>query len=436
MTKLVGLALIVGAAVSSAQTTPDTSAPAVPDSGNPNTFTSLAGQFFAGDFFNATGFFNGVYDSVSQTLQSQRGGGTGYTVGGGVSASKTFSDAALSLSYRGEYRDYPSGSLGNGTNQSLNFVYSKRLGQRWTLSLSQSAGMLLYGGGYFSSLANSGGGVPTNPFSPSTRFLQSSAYLTYRQTRRLSYTFGGNFFLSRYSYAGATGTNGATFSGSAEYQLTARTKVGGTYSHDNYFYQHGAGSSLIDGGFANISHVFGRSWNVRGAVGVTRAHTQGTITLPVQIIIPGQGTIIGYQTGNYNTTKFVPTLQAGLDHRIGKYMIGASAGRGVNPGNGTFLTSTHTSAGGFVSRALGRTGSLSVNAYFSKMTSIANTIAQSYSQSYTNFSYSRIVISHVSANFSYSLNRYGSLLSYGSRNDNRFSAGLSFSTKNVPFTLF
>lgn len=429
MKRLAGVMFILGTGLASAQ------AP-MGQGANPNTLTSLTGQFFGGDFFNAYGYFNGVYDSRPTTLQSGSNGGMGFSVGGGASASKSFSDALLSFSYRGEYRNFPSGFQGSGTNQSLSLVFTKRLSRRWSFSHTDSAGMVLYGNGFFGS-TSSGGGIPTNPFSPSTRFLSSSAYFTYTQSRRLSYTFGGNLFLSRYNYPGATGTTGASFSGSLIYQLTARTKIGGTYSHDNYYYQNNAGTSNIDGGFFNLQHLFGRAWQTTLSVGVSHVHTQGTITLPIQIIIPGLGpTVIGYQTGTYNTTKDVPTIQAGVNYHFGNYVVGANGGRGVNPGNGTFLTSTHTSFGGFISRRLSERALISGNSYFSRMTSIANAVAQSYSQAYTTVTYSRTVTPHISVNFNYMYNRYGSLLGLGQATDNRFTAGISFSTKNVPFTLF
>ena len=437
MTKFVALLFVSGACLAFAQDTPTTSAEqtAPLENAHDNMLTSLAGTFFQGDFFNVYAFFNGVYDSTNQTLQSNRGGGAGYSMGGGVTGSKRFSNGSLSLNYRGDYRNYSSGFEGSGTNQYLSLAYTRRLGNRWVVSLNESAGILFYNNPFYTSLAPAGGGIQTNPFSPTTRFVQSSIYMSYRQTRRLSYTLGGSFFLSRYNYPGSIGTTGGIFSASAAYILTSRTTVGGTYSHDNFYFQKGFGNTNIDGGYADVTHVFGRAWSVSVSAGVTRAHTQGVINLPVQFILGGLP-LTGYVKEAYNTVSYVPTVQGSVTHYVGKFSLSASAGRGVNPGNGTYLTSAHTYFGGSVSRKVGRQAILSGNTYYSHITSIANQVAEAYTQNYTTIAYSRVLFPHLSAYASYSYDRYGSLLGSGSSIDNRFIAGISFSSKSVPFTLF
>ena len=430
------LLLVFGTAACLAQDTPDANEPNSPRPNVNNTLTSLAGQFFQGDFFNVYGFFEGVYDSGFQTLGNNNANTGGFTVGGGVTGSRQFSSGSLSLAYRGDYRNYSLGGTGgSGTDQNLTLVYSRRLGRRWTMSLSEGGGILYYNSGYFVSPVSGGSGVQTNPFSPSTRFLQSSAYLSYRQTQRLYYTFGGSFFLSRYSYPGSIGSTGGIFSASASYILTARTTIGGTYSHDNFYFQHSAGNSNIDGGFANVTHVFGRGWRVNVSGGVTRAHTSGVITEPVRLILGGQ-LLTGYATQAYNTVSLVPTFEGGVFHQIGRFSLTASAGRGVNPGNGAYLTSDHTYFGGVVSRPLGRQAVIGANTYYSRVTSIANTISQSYSQFYSTVSYSRVLLPHLSAYATYTYNRNGGFLGYGASTDSRFILGISVSTKTVPFTLF
>lgn len=440
--KFVALLFVCGASLALAQDTPTTSTEqnAPLQNAHDNMLTSLAGSFFQGDFFNVYAFFNGVYDSTNQTLQGNRGGGAGYSLGGGITGSKRFSNGSLSVNYRGDYRNYSSGFEGSGTNQYLSLAYTRRLGNRWTVSLSESAGILFYNNPFYTTLAPAGGGIQTNPFSPTTRFLQSSIYMSYRQTRRLSYTLGGSFFLNRYNYPGSIGTTGGIFSASASYTLTARTTVGGTYSHDNFYFQKSFGDTNIDGGYADVSHIFGRDWRVSVSAGVTRAHTQGVINLPVNFILggaqPGAPAISGYIQERYNTVSFVPTVQGSLTHQLGQFSLTASAGRGVNPGNGTYLTSTHTYIGGSVSRKVGRQAIVTGNTYYSRITSIANQVSGAYTQNYTTIGYSRVLFPHVSAYASYSYDRYGSLLSYSSSADNRFIGGISFSSKSIPFTLF
>ena len=407
---------------------------AVPQGTSDNTLTSLAGEFFHGDFVNYYGFASGVFDTTEATLNSPSASSGGISVGGGVTVSKQLSNGIFSLNYRGDYRNYTGGGYdSSGTDQYLNLIYSRRLGHRWTLSLQEGAGILFYNQGFYSTLSPTGG-TQTNPFSPSSRFVSSSAYLSYRQTARLTYTFGGSFFLNRYSYPGAIGSTGGIVTASASYALTARTNVGGTYSHDNFIFQHGAGKSNIDGVYGNISHTFGHGWFVNLSAGITRAHSSGIIDQPVPLIVGGQ-TVTGYLVGPYNNVSEVPTIQGNVSHHFRSFNLSASAGRGVNPGNGTYLTSDNTYFGGVISRGF-RKSVVTGNAFYSRVTSIANAVSQSYSSENLTASYSRIVLPHLSVYGTYQYERYGALLNYGSTADNRFIFGVALSSKSIPLTIF
>lgn len=258
--KLAVLVFALGSCMAVAQETPDSAPQTEQTSTVGNPINSLAGEFLHGNYVNLYGLVNGIYDSTQQTLQTSNNSGGGITLGGGILASHGFSSGQLSLNYRGDYRNYTGGSLGSGTDQYLNLIFTKRLSRRWSINLTETAGTLFYSNAYYNNLAPSGGGVQTNPFSSSTRFLQSGVYLTYRQTQRLTYTFGGSFFLNRYNYAGAIGSTGVIGSISPSYALTARTSIGGTYSHDYFVFQHNAGTTNLDGGYFNVSHIFGKNW--------------------------------------------------------------------------------------------------------------------------------------------------------------------------------
>lgn len=401
-----------------------------------NTATSLSGGFFRGDFFNASAFVNGVYDSVEQNLGSASNlSGFGYSLGGSVSASKAFSNSLLSLSYRGEYRNYPSGFGGTGTNQNLNLIYTKRLGRRWEVSFNEGAGIMLY-----NSIAyNIDPAAPplANPFSPSTRFLQSSVTATYQQSARLSYTLSGNFFLNRYSYGGATGSTGGIFSGSATYVLSLRTSVSATYSHDEFRYQFGGGASSINGVSGTVSHTFGRLWLVKVSAGGSHISTAGLYRIPV--LINDNGVLIpAFAQIPYSVDKTIPTFQGSVTHPLGRFNLTVSASHGVSPGNGTYLTSSNTAVNGYVTRNFNREAVLTFSGGFNSLKSVAAAqgLNQAFKQSTATVFYSRVLMPHISGEVSYSLIDYSNLSSYSGRLDNRFTFGVSFSLKNVPTTLF
>jgi len=227
---------------------------AAQDSQNPSPITnrsipSMVGQLFDQDFVNFYVFGNANYDNripLQSSSITNQFGAWGYTVGGGVTLARRLHDGDLSLSYRGDYRDYFNSSYGSGTDQNLSLLYDKRLSRRWTVSIPVSAGILLYGSGGYSFATGAGSLVSPNSLSPETRFVQTGVNLTYQQTKRLSYVFGGTYFLNNYNYSAAIGSTGVSGSGSVMYRLTGRTTLGATYSHSYYHYTQNAGQTSID----------------------------------------------------------------------------------------------------------------------------------------------------------------------------------------------
>jgi len=408
-----------------------------PGAAGANTATSLSGGFFPGDFFNASGFIDGIYDSVEQTLHSSSNtSGFGFDGGGAITASKSFSDSFLSVNYRGGYRHYPTGFGSNGTNQNFALIYTKRFGPRWTLLFNEAAGIMLYDTVAY----NTNPSVPplSNPFSPSTRFADSSVTASYRQTQRLTYTATGTFFLNRYSSAtlGQEGATGGIYSGSVAYELSLRTSIAGTYSHDDFFYEGAAGTSHVNGLSASLTHTFGRGWTAKFSAGASHIATAGIYRIPV-LIDNGSGQLVnGFVLVPYDTKKYIPTFQASLIHRFRILNIAVNALHGVNPGNGTYLTSSNTAVNGYTSRAFGRKAILTAAAGFSHLDTIAKGVGQSYTQTNVTAFYSRVLFPHISGYGSYSLIRYSSITNFAATTDNRFTFGLSFSLRNVPFTLF
>jgi hypothetical protein len=430
---LLGLCAAAAAAQDTAQDSSTSSSGATAD--HSNVITSLAEQLVQGNYMNLFAFANGVYDTTRQTLGTRNGsaGSVGIDVGGGIGISHEFSSALLSVNYRGEYRDYTGGSLASGTTQYLQIMYAKRLSRRWTLSLSESGAILLYGQGYYTS-ENPNGSVVNNPFSPETRYSSSSVFVSYQQSHRLTYSIGGSLFINRYNYSGAIGSTGGIFSGAVAYQITSRTNIGATFSHDDFFYTHSFGETHINGVFGDVRHRFGRNWLASVSGGVTHVNASGTIRVPVTFIFNGQ-LVTGYEIGHYDTISNVPTVQAGLSKMYKRYTFSVSGGRGVSPGNGNLITSTRTSFGGYASRTF-RNSNISAAGYYNRLTSIANKVESDYSATSLSISYSRGIIRHLFGNLGYSYYRYGSYLAYGASNDNRFFFGVNFSSKNLPTTIF
>lgn len=398
---------------------------------------TLAGQFFEHDFVNYSLFGNVIFDTNLATLpgaQAVNGSGVGWSAGGGVSASHLTRNSAFSLSYRGDYRRYGRSGYGSGTDQHLGLDYSRRLSRRWSTGINAGGGILLYGGGFYSVTPSSASTVATNPLSTETRFLSVGINFSYQQTRRLSYVFGGNFFLNNYNYAGAINSVGGSGTLSAVYRLTGKTTVAGTYSHTYYTYSHDAGSSTLDGVSLTLTHNFPGRWQASATAGVNRSHTSGVISLPVSIIV-GQQVVDGYVTGAYDSVTFVPSFQGSLTRYLHHSALSVSGGQGIIPGNGLFLTSRSQFLNGTYSYST-RRSNISFGGGYSRLSSIANGVSQTYSTGNFSASYSYVVRRHLSADFRYDFIRYGGLFNYGGVTEHRLSAGLSLSSKSIPLTLF
>lgn len=411
-------------------------APSPDQTPSANPITTLASEFLEHDFFNFFLIANAVYDSEPTTLngRSVEQGGWGFTGGGGIDAFKQLKDGYISLGYRGDYRDYSSTFYPSGTDQSLSFSYAKRLGRRWTFSFNTNAGIFLYGGTFFAAQPSEIAYAQTNPFSSESRFLSSGASMAYRQTRRLSYVFNGQFFLNRYNIPGAIGSTGVIGSGSVLYQTTARTTVGGTYSHSYFTYQGGSGQANADSLLFDITHVFGGHWTGSVSGGVTRTDTNGTISVPV-LIVSGNNLLPGYIIGHYQRVSTFPSVVATVSRALRRSSLNVSGGQNIASGNGVYLASKNLFLSGYYSYSM-RRSNLSFGGGFSRLTSVANTVAYSYSTGSFTASYAYNVMRHLGANLRYDYVRYGTIGSVNPLVDNRISFGVYFSSKTVPLTLF
>lgn len=403
----------------------------------PQPSTTLGSQFFEHDFVNFFAFANGMYDTALPVLSSTSSrfdGAFGVDAGGGVTAGHNFKDGTFSLSYKGDYRHYFSNTYSNGQDQSLSVLYTKRLNRHWSLGAQGGGGIISYGGQFYGASTGVGATVLTNPLSSESRFANAGLNLTYEQTRRLSYTFGGQFFFSNYNYAGAVNSFGGSGTASVNYRTTARTTIGGTYTHSYFVYSGSLGTSTIDGGYLTLTHVFTSHWTASVSAGATHTHSKGIITEPVLLLL-GQQLVSGYIVGPYDRSSNSPSFQLSITRNMRHSLFSLNGGQGVNAGNGTFLTSRNQYFGATYSLTH-RLTNLSFGASYNRLSSIANTVTNQYSSANASVSYGFNIVRYVSANFRYDFIHYDNLYELAGVNENRFSFGLTFSSKSVPLTLF
>jgi hypothetical protein len=408
------------------------------DTTDESTMTGLASQFFQRNFLNLYAFANAVYQTTPLVYGSQNTGSFGFQIGGGIDLLHQFETGTVSLGYRGTYSDYAGTNYENGTNQSLIFLATKRLSPRWSFSVTANAGISLYGGQYYGPEATGYSTPVTNPFSPETRFLEAGLVLSYRQTRRLSYSAIGSFFLSRYTGLYGVGTTGGIGAISASYLLNARTSLSGTYSHDAFYYQQNVGNTSVDSVFATLSHRFTRRTRVTLSGGVAHAGGSGRAGIPVKVIVDGQTYIVNTIVP-FTESSWIPSFEGSVYHNVGRFVVSANGGQTITPGNGVLLASRDLFVNGYISRTW-RSSNLSAGGGYMHIVSVSNSIRNALTGTYDsanlNVTYGHRLRRYLSAQagFSYFLN--GSIGKFGGISESRYFVGLTFSTKGIPLTLF
>jgi hypothetical protein len=419
-----------------------TATPPSPDVGpGPNPLLTLASEFFEHDYVNVYAYGDGVLDTnnpvLTNTGQVRNSVGTGFDVGGGVSLAHAFKDGQVGLSYQGGYRDYQSTFYSSGTTQSLTFGLSKRLTRHLTMSISAAGGIFLYGGSSFIGATTPEVITPvaTNPFSPETKFVSGGIGLNYQQTRRLSYSLFGNYFLARYNYAGAIGTTGLSGGAAVNYRLTVRNTLSGSYSHSYFTYQHNVGNASVDQVGLSLAHAFNNHWTLSIYGGVARSNASGFVVVPVTFV-SGNQAIGGYVLGKYNQTSYIPAYSATITHWYRRTALTLTGGEGIAPsGNGYFLASRNVYFSGVYSYSLHKQN-ISLGGSVYRLTSVANAVSNSYSSAGFSASYGRSLFRYLGMFLRYDYTHYGALQPYTGISDNRIAFGFSFSSQSVPLTLF
>ncbi len=432
------LIFLSGASTFAQDTT--TAAPPPPAAPTPtgNPVVTLASEFFENNFVNLYAFGDGIYDSYAPIEQNGRvsnSGSMGWDVGGGINAYHRIENGDISVTYRGDYRYYQSSLFGTGTDQYLSFGYNKRLSRRWSLNVGLGGGIFLYGETFISPLPTQSTVVQANPFSNESRFAYGGVSLSYMQTRRLSYSVSGNFLLNRYSLPGSVGMTGITGSGGVQYRLSARTTVGGSYSHSYFAYQGGSGQADINSFSGTVARALPNHWNVSAYGGVSRSTTSGVIAVPVTLLLSNGQAVGGYLIGPYKRTSNVPSFGGSVSRTFHHSLLSVSAGQGISAGNGYYLSSRSDFVTGTLSYSK-RKSNISAGGSYSLLSSIANTVTSKYRSAGLSVSYSRNLVRFVGMNIRYDYIYYQSLSPFPGTTDNRISFGFNFSSKSIPLTLY
>ena len=272
----------------------------------------------------------------------------GIEAGGGVYGVHSWKRSQLALDYAGSYTRYFNYDAYNSTNHSLGLGYTDQISKRLRLDLRESAGSLANGTGQ---VANAASNELDSSFTPVTRlfdtrtyYLQSSAYATYLQSARMSYTVGAGAFLQNLKSQGLSNGWGYNLDASMMRRMSKSSTLGGNYAYSHFEfpgYSSKSDSHTVHGLYAT---GLGRFWTLSIEAGITVTHVDSVFNVAflnnnAPVLVP-----VGISVQN-----IYPSGTVTLKRQFQRASLGFNYYRGVNSGNGTFTTARLDNVGAFIS---------------------------------------------------------------------------------------
>jgi hypothetical protein len=394
-------------------------------------------------YFDVTG----VYDTGIQPFAADAKGNLvqinglyGIQADVGAYGTHRWKQSSLGLDYTGNFYHYVNNSFFDGSSHSLSLGYTHQKSRRVVYDVRVVAGESAIGfgtpgfypgGGVVSDVVN----TPTTVlFDNRMYYLQPSMDMTYIQTNRTSFVFGGEGYFVRRAATGLADLNGYNLHGSIRHRLSKTKTISVTYEHVHYDFPPAFGQSDINLGQASFSSSIGRRWTFSAGGGVYQTQVQGVQQValnPVVAALLG----IGFGQQTFYVQEFAPAANLSLTGHYRTSSISISGSQSISPGNGVYLTSQQTSGGIGYSYTGIRKWNFGVSAGYNKLSSVGQGI-----QDYANFSGGAGITYNVSGALhiiARADSRYQQIDVVGyNRTGYRASFGLGFSPGKIPLSLW
>lgn len=263
----------------------------------------------------------------------------GVEVHGGVYGVHSWKRSQLGLDYVGSYHRYLNENIYNGSDQSLALGYTHESSRHFMFDLRESAGTFTFGTGQVTDAATSGSSSAITPttilFDNRNYFLDTSAFATWIQSARMSYTIGGTAFLQDRQAQGLGNTWGYNFTGRATRRLSKTTTVGATFMYSHFEFPLFFSYSDSEAYHAFYATTLGRFWTFSIEAGATVSDITSQVTValdPTLAALLGQPTI----TGISFLRAIYPSGDAKLSREFRRASLIFSYMRGLNSGNGVY----------------------------------------------------------------------------------------------------
>jgi len=385
----------------------------------------------------------GVYDSGLAALPPQNGsvkpvGDYGIETDFGVTTSRRWRHAKLSIEYRGKFLEYATYSIFNGSDQFFDLDYSQLLRRHLTLNLKEVAGTTTTPNGAFSYLPLADTNVfvlPTNElFDSRTNYAESRIDMVWQQSPRLTLDLGADGFVLRRDELQLAGLNGYSARAAVAYRLTRRQTVGASYQYVDFDFQRQYGNARLQTAALSYSVALGRNLELQMQAGGSRIDTAGLtqVTLdPTIAAITGESTAIV----TFSRALFVPLEDVKLVRRFHRASLNARYSSGVSPGNGIYLTSRQNTAGAGFSYQGSQRLEAALNAGYSRLATLGQSLPP-----YTNFQAGAgldyRIATGVHLRLRYDYRNYSTQYLLYKIDSNRVSLGMAYSPGSAPLAIW
>ncbi|MGD1070085.1 MAG: outer membrane beta-barrel protein [Bryobacteraceae bacterium] len=320
----------------------------------------------------------------------------------------------IGVNYSGSYHHYDGFNGYSGQNENLNADFAHEFSRHFSLHLIESGLILSQSYSLENPLGNAEVSIANINLaaSPAVQILgtgirqtNTSANLTWQKSARLSFSYGGGFFIVEQTGAGLTGVTGYQAQSDINYRLTRKMTVGAYYSFSDYVYAQHVDVSEANTFGGIFSYALSRTMQFRSRAGVTRSETNGLSVVPIDptiaALIGESSTII--ESGRVSQFS---DISAQLAKDFGRSRTAnVSYAHGLAPGNGLILSSVQQTISAACSMRLFREYTASITLGQSSVSSTTQTIGK-YTSEYVTLALARSYRHGMSTNLTVSYRRF------------------------------
>jgi len=293
----------------------------------------------------------GIYDTGLQPFEVNSKGDL-VTVNGlygvqldlGAYGVHSWRQAVLGLDYMGNFYHYDNDSQLDGTTQNLLLGFTYQKSRRVVFDFREVGGTssLGYGAPGFYGVEGGPTSVVNQPtallFDNRVYYSQSSADVTFLESARTSFTFGGSGLIVRRQASGLAGTNGYNGHGTFQHRLSRTQTIGFQYEYLHFEFPPAYGQSSSNIAQAFFASSLGKHWTYSIFAGAFETNAIGLQQVALSPVVAALlGTAVGIQ--RFNRTDVYPSGQGTLTGRLKNSSLSFGYGEIVVPGNGVYLTS-------------------------------------------------------------------------------------------------